>query len=437
MKIKFARITVVLFLLFLVSCGNQSSDSSKDDDTPYKYEDVKAEDIASVDSYNITETTAIEETADTPNPHADILQSIKNDASLLAHIEAVVGAPLHFSDNPAWGLPVITVLTSHIVVLTTPTIWAQTLTVFLRPDHTTSNESWIFEAYDISSDGIVLVEPIILKGAEQRISDSETFIARIYYEGSGEGMHGAWDDGFNFSERVISSENWAKDMIQHIHEVTGIVIRDIWLDENVLYIKQSPIEAFLPWGPASYRRVLLYLTGASLPGVEYVFLTDVKPGPFRCNQWVEIDEYFGFFYAGRKVLRGHHWAWVGPGVAEKADAVLEFFEQKLYDDLSLMAEQINYTSGGEARLYYLFVGDARGIGGTFAGGIHHSDRMFYRVLHGELWLDGNGDHVKRVDVGWFYVCVDFSEIFWISEADHETLEAVFNNDVAKYANEKS
>jgi len=414
-----ALITMAMALFLLSGCAAFRNPDTVHEPYEAGYSSASYGQTETNNNDNIAiETTATKETADAPHPHADLLHSIMSDVDLLAQIEAVIGAPLHFCEDSFLGLPFITVLPSRNVVISGRTDWAQTLTVFLRPDHTASNSHWIFEAYDITGDGIVLVEPFISRGAEQTISDSETLTMRIYYEGHGNGMHGAWDDGFNFAERELG-ENWAKDAMQYIREIADIVIRDIWFEEDVLHIMQSPIEDFIAWGPASYRGTLLYLTGASLPGVEYVFITGVEPGPFRYNEWAELEEYRGFVYTGRKVLRGHHWAWVGPGVAEKADEVLEFFEQQLYAELSAMAKYIDYASGSEARLYYLYVGLTRGIGGIFSGGIHHGERMFYRIMYGELWMDANGDYVGRVPQGWFYICEDFSEIFWVSANDYE------------------
>jgi len=416
MNAKAVKIIMPFLLLFLAACGNQVADYSKVDDyTLYEYKDTGVDDIG-----NINNNSAAEEIANII-PYEDILHSIMSDTVLLTHIEAVIGAPLHFHEDSFQGLPFITVLPSHNVIVSGLTDWAQLLTVFLRPDHTASSSYWIFEAYDITGNGIVLVQPFISKGAGQRISDSETFMMRIYHEGSGNGMHGAWDDGFNFAEKEIVGENWAEDAIQYIRNIAGITIRDIWLEENILYIMQSPIEDFIAWGPASYRSVLLYLTGASLPGVEYVFLTNVESGPFRWNEWADLSEYWDFVYTGRKVLRGHHWAWAGPGVAEEADEVLEFFRQELYAELNAMADYIRLMSWREARLYYLYVGLTRGIGGNFYGGIHHSDRMFHRILYGELWLTRAGEHVERIPWGWFYISEDFNDIFWISVTNYDTV----------------
>ena len=400
-----------LLLLFFVACGSQVSDYSDGDDyIPYEYEYTKASDV-----YSVSDNGATEKMADIIHPnedvYRDVLHSIVNDTALLAHIEAVIGAPLHFYEDSFQGLPFITILPSRNVIVSGLTDWAQTLTVFLRPDHTTSSSYWIFEAYDISNDGIVLVEPFYSKGAKQRISDSETFIMRIYQEGNG--MNGDWED-FNFAEREIAGENWVEEAIQHIHDIAGITIRDIWVEENVLYIMKSPIDIFIPWGPASYRSVLLYLTGASLPGVEYVFLTNVEPGSFRWSDWIEFDDDWNFAYTGRKVLRGHHWAWSGIGEIE--NKVLEFFEQKLYGDLNVMDEYIRLISGHEARLHYLYRGLRTGI-----AGIHHMDRMFYSIWCGELWLTRAGDHVGRIPWGWFYISEDFYDIFWISATDYENL----------------
>ena len=412
MESKTVKVIISFLLLLFTACGNQVSDCSEADDYMlYECKDMEAEDTVNIDNNNTTE-----EMADIIHPYVDILHSIMNDTVLLAHIKDVIGAPLHFYEDSFQGLPFITVLPSCNVIVTGLTDWAQTLTVFLRPDNTASCSHWIFEAYDITSGGIVLVAPFSSKGAEQEISDSETFIMRIYHEGSGNGMHGAWDYGFNFTEREIVGKNWAEDVMHYIREIAGITIRDIWFEENVLHIMQSPIEDFIAWGPASYRSVLLYLTGASLPGVEYVFLTNVESGPFRWNEWAELDEYWDFVYTGRKVLRGHHWAWAGSDVAEKADKVLEFFEQKLYADLSAIDEYIRLMSWREARLYYLYLGLTRGI-----GGIHYSDRMFYRILYGELWLTRVGEHVERIPWGWFYISEDFNDIFWISATDYETV----------------
>jgi len=315
--------------------------------------------------------------------HTDLLYNIKNDTCLLAEIEAVIGAPLLFTEDTFRGFPFIAVLPSQDVVVHGLTYWAQDIAVFLRPAHNDSDANWIFEAFNLSNSGIVTVQPHTTNSTPLEGS----FTMRIYYAGAGEGMHGAWDEGFYFAERKVVGENWAADAIQYIRDVTGIILRDMWLEGNVLHIKQSPIEALIAWGPASYRRTLLYLTGASLPGVEYVFLTDADGGSFKWAEWGDDDR--NWEYTGHKVLRGHHWAW--SGIGEQADEVLKFFEGVHYAELTALAEQIYYESNGQARIFYLYV-----------GATHYAEN-FHRIWYGELWPDENSNFSKRIERGVFYV----------------------------------
>ena len=236
--------------------------------------------------------------------HWDLLRSIIDDAELLAEIEAVIGAPLHLDDDAF-----IALLPRGNVVVAGETDWSQPLTVFLRPDHTESSANWIFEAYELWVDGMVLVEPFSQRSAGHRLSDADTVTIRIYYEGLG--WNGDWYD-FLYVEKEVCSENWVEDIIRLAREINGIGVRDIWFEGGVLYVERSPIENYVPWGPAYYRDTLLFLTAASLPGVEYVTLSIAAPGP-RFWVWEYADEEFDFITGRtRRVREGHRWAWAGP-----------------------------------------------------------------------------------------------------------------------------
>jgi len=294
MKIKTIRI-LILSAVFLVACGSQPIHYTETEDYP-----VVKEIEAEAESYTLAKDATIEAEA---NDY--LLRSIMDDTSLLAKIDAVIGAPLHLdADSFIVRLPYGNVIAAG------ETDWSQPLTVFLRPNHTETGTNLLFEAYELWIDGIVLVEPFSPRDAGHRLSETDTVIVRIYYEGLG--WNGDWY-GFLYAKTEVCSENWAEDVIGHIREIIGIGIRDIWFEGSTLHIERSPIENYVPWGPAYYRDTLLYLTAASLPNVEYVTLSVIPAGP-HFWAWEYTDEEFDFTAnRTRRVREGHRWAWVGPG----------------------------------------------------------------------------------------------------------------------------
>ena len=400
---KLIKVLLPLFvLLCAASCGQRVEYPNAVDDTTYRYAPTTSAETIAPDDYNPTynehepynEYDPYEPAA--AHPHANLFQLIADDAELLAHIEAVTGAALHLDYCPFHGYPFITVLPRYEVIIRSQASWAQELTVFLRPDYNHFGTRWMLEAYELSGNGIVLAEPLISMGAAQPMDGA--FTMRVYYRGIG--GNGDWYD-FDFALREVPGDNWTQEAIRHIREVTGISVRDMWFNGGTLHILMNPLEDLLPWGQIYYRRTKLYLTGASLPGVARVHITTVPAGRFA---WEEPDFYSQFVYIGREVLRGHHWAWAGPGRGEQVDEVLAFFEQELHSDLAALAEYIAYTSDGNAQLHYTF---------TWETSLWFFDnRAFYRVMLDEKWFDAVGDAIETIPHGAFYICEDFTEIFW-------------------------
>ncbi|MCL2362412.1 MAG: hypothetical protein FWC73_11445 [Defluviitaleaceae bacterium] len=388
---------LLIGILLLAACGRQSN--------PETIYVIQTENIY---VYITPPPIITSEITENTTSHLDnLLYNIMSDTALLHEINTVIGAPLYFDEDAFWGFPFITLLPNRNVIVAGRTDWAQNLTIFLRPDHSDSDRDWIFEAYDISNDGIVLVEPFSSQGTEQSLPEPTTM--RIYHEGIG--WHGDWWDGFVFAERELAPDIWAEEAIFYIQEISGIAIRDIWFEGNALHMQESPIESYIAWGPASYRRTLLYLTGASLPGVEHVFITAAPPLPFNWI-WAEIGGDWDFEYTGRQVLRGHHWTWTGPSVAEEADKVLGFFEEEFSYQLARLDNDIMYRAGGYARLYYNYLGWVPG---------RHSDEKFYVIRLGELWPDKEENDGRRVHLYWFYINEDLTTISWRTNEDPETI----------------
>ena len=398
---------IILLVVFIIAACNGLTDTEV-------YETEEAI-FAEGSKAEITEQKEEGEEAD--SSHAELLQSLMDDNELLARIDTFIGAPLRFDEDDFWGLPFIAVLPNGNVILSGHTGWSQMLTVYLRPIYIPADDGWdiewFFEAYDLG-DGIVLVEPFTSKSEGHRLSDEDYVTMRIYHAGLG--WSGDWY-GFLFDEIEISSENWVEDAISHIREITGIGVRDIWYEGSTLHILESPLESYVAWGPAYERRTFLYLTAASLPGVEHVFLTGIRPARFS---WMWEDDFtFGFEYTGRRVHRGHHWAWAGGDVGERTGSVLEFFERQLQAELVAMAEHIHTISNGEARLdYFSYEIFAQWIGGE---NYEDSHRLFYEIQLGELWLERAEGLGKRIPWDRFRINEDLSEIFWISLDGNETM----------------